>query len=100
MTMRSLFLLSAFALTDLALSNFTVHTSNGPITGHPAPGVDRVREFLGIPYANPPVGDRRFAPSVRYMGKEAFIASKFVSMLEERASSHKHICCLFRYLPT
>jgi cholinesterase len=78
-TMRALFFLSAFALTDLALSNFTVHTSNGLITGHPAPGVDRVREFLGIPYANPPIGDLRFSPAEPYTGKDAFIASKFVS---------------------
>ena len=41
----------------------TVKTTNGPITGHIAPGTSSscVVEYLGIPYAKPPVGDLRFA---------------------------------------
>ncbi|SPQ24842.1 b05a4d56-04e7-4832-8fd7-1777951de8d0 [Thermothielavioides terrestris] len=39
----------------------TVATSNGPVTGHIAPNTSCVVEYLGIPYAKPPVGDLRFA---------------------------------------
>ncbi|KAL2140705.1 hypothetical protein VTI28DRAFT_3490 [Corynascus sepedonium] len=39
----------------------TVPTSNGAVTGHIAPGTSCVLEYLGIPYAKPPVGERRFA---------------------------------------
>lgn len=39
-----------------------VRTSSGLVTGHSAPNVTGVWEFLGIPYAQPPVGDLRFAP--------------------------------------
>ncbi len=41
----------------------TVNTTNGPITGHVAPDTTSicVIEYLGIPYAKPPVGDLRFA---------------------------------------
>lgn len=79
--MRALLFLAALVLTtELSSANYTVQTSNGPITGHPAPGVDSVREFLGIPYARPPVGNLRFLPPERHAKKEPFIASNFVSL--------------------
>jgi cholinesterase len=39
----------------------TVNTHNGPITGHPAPNRSAVFEYLGIPYAQPPINHLRFA---------------------------------------
>eukprot|EP00466_Bigelowiella_natans_P015008 jgi/Bigna1/126295/aug1.2_g1003 len=40
-----------------------VDTEEGPVLGHYiGTGSVRVREFLGIPYASPPVGSLRFAP--------------------------------------
>ncbi|PGH10956.1 hypothetical protein AJ79_05202 [Helicocarpus griseus UAMH5409] len=69
--MKGLLYLVAFALTDLGLSSLTVETSNGPVIGHPAPGAPGVREFLGIPYANPPVDDLRFSAPERYSIKNS-----------------------------
>lgn len=39
-----------------------VSTTSGRIIGHTAPNRSEVTEFLGIPYAEPPIGDLRFAP--------------------------------------
>lgn len=65
------------ALADCVVS-FTVNTTNGPITGHPAKTASTVHEFLGIPYAQPPVGKLRFMPPQRYAGDQPFVASNFV----------------------
>lgn len=44
----------------------TANTTSGLIIGHAAPNRSEVTEFLGIRYAEPPVGDLRFAPPKRY----------------------------------
>lgn len=44
----------------------TANTTSGLIVGHAAPNRSEVSEFLGIRYAEPPVGDLRFAPPQRY----------------------------------
>lgn len=36
----------------------TVQTSSGPVNGHPAGTAKQVSEYLGIPYALSPVGNR------------------------------------------
>ncbi|KAL9638226.1 MAG: hypothetical protein Q9164_001703, partial [Protoblastenia rupestris] len=56
----------------------TVQTlSNGAITGHPAPNKTAVSEYLGIPYAQPPLGNLRFAAPQPYNSSEDFDASSY-----------------------
>lgn len=55
----------------------TVSTSQGSITGHVAPNVSSVIEFLGIPYAQPPVGSLRFGTPVPINTTTSYIAANF-----------------------
>ena len=57
----------------------TVQTSQGPIIGHSAANRTQVNEFLGIPYAQPPLGSLRFAAPQKYAKNETFNAIEFVS---------------------
>ena len=75
-----------------AALNLTVLTSNGRITGHTAPSKPDVIEFLGIPYASPPVGDLRFAATVPYVGNTPQNASTFVRLPLDRESALNHSC--------
>lgn len=61
------------------LSRITVQTSSGSIVGHRASNRSQVLEYLGIPYAQPPIGSLRFAAPQSYTANCAFVASKFVS---------------------
>lgn len=76
---------TALAAADDALAGgagsspafLTVKTTNGPITGHAASNSDRVLEYLGIPYAKPPVGELRFAPPQRFRSNVPYEAARF-----------------------
>lgn len=57
--------LSVIPLRLLAQAHHTVvFTTNGPVSGFVTPA--GIREFLGIPYAAEPVGDRRWRPPQRH----------------------------------
>ncbi|KAK0379950.1 carboxylesterase [Colletotrichum limetticola] len=55
----------------------SVTTSSGPVAGHVATGVEQVSEYLGIPYAQPPVGPLRFQPPVKFTGASPINGSDF-----------------------
>lgn len=72
------------AVAAAATLDLTVTTSGGRITGHKAPGAEGVHEFLGVPFAKPPVGELRFAPPAKLgpvASSDVFVADKFVSFL-------------------
>lgn len=58
---KVLFSLILFLTFTQALESQTVNTQYGPVTGHMN---ETVYEFLGIPYASPPVGMLRWKPTV------------------------------------
>ncbi|KAK3180041.1 hypothetical protein K4F52_008533 [Lecanicillium sp. MT-2017a] len=70
--MKSVSFVAFFGLAgSYALSvSQTVKTSSGPVRGHAATHEPGVSAFLGIPYALPPVGNRRFMPPEKYHGDE------------------------------
>jgi cholinesterase len=60
-----------------AASALSVRTMNGLITGHPASNISSITEFLGIPFAQPPVGRLRFAPPQPYNGTGPYVAASY-----------------------
>jgi hypothetical protein len=55
-----------------------VETSSGAVAGHAATNYSEVSEYLGIPYAQAPVGDLRFAAPVKYTGSSMLNGSVLV----------------------
>ena len=60
----------------------TVQLSQGPIIGHSVSNRSHVNEFLGIPYAQPPIGSLRFDAPQKYTKYETFDALNFVSPVD------------------
>ncbi|KFY29232.1 hypothetical protein V493_02478 [Pseudogymnoascus sp. VKM F-4281 (FW-2241)] len=54
-----------------------VHTQSGPVLGSAASKAAEVSVYLGIPYAEPPIGDLRFAASQPYFGNASIDGTKF-----------------------
>jgi hypothetical protein len=55
-----------------------VQTSSGPVSGHPASVNNDVSEYLGIPYAVPPVGDLRWTAPQPFNGTAPINGTSFV----------------------
>jgi carboxylesterase type B len=61
----------------------TVDTTSGPVQGHASEWKPTVSEYLGIPYAVPPVGKLRWTKAQPYKGTgKTILADKFVSMFQ------------------
>lgn len=58
----------------------TVQTTSGPVNGHPATNASQVSEYLGIPFAQAPIGDLRFAAPQKYTGSDTHNGTVFVSI--------------------
>lgn len=77
---------------DYLLDARQVPTSSGIVEGHVAswPGNTTVYEFLGIPYAQPPLGQLRFAAPQAYNQSNTssiFLADKYVCHLKHHGKS-------------
>jgi cholinesterase len=55
----------------------TVVTSSGPIEGHAASWQPEVSEYLGVPFAVPPVGPLRWMAPKPFIGNKTVDAAKF-----------------------
>ncbi|KAI6796835.1 cholinesterase [Hortaea werneckii] len=54
-----------------------VKTSSGYVVGSRAPNATQVSQYLGIPFAYPPVGRRRFAPPEAFQGRDTIDATAY-----------------------
>ena len=54
-----------------------VDTTSGIIQGHAAPNRTEVSEYLGIPFAQPPLNELRFAAPQPYLSTASFNADTF-----------------------
>lgn len=72
------------ATTVTAAANWTigqtVQTSSGPVEGHPARNASEVSEYLGIPFAQAPIGDLRWAAPVKFAGNDTVNGTAYVSI--------------------
>ena len=57
-----------------------VQTSSGPVEGHSSANRTQVSEYLGIPFAKPPVGELRFETPQKYTGDAVINGTNFVGI--------------------
>ena len=57
-------LASSYVSVAMAVSSLTVDTSIGTISGFINGSTPNVAEFYGVPFAEPPVGNRRWEPAI------------------------------------
>lgn len=64
-----------------------VNTTSGVIQGHAAANRSEVSEYLGIPFAQPPIGDLRFAAPEPYRSSLPIDASSYGLMCTRNAGN-------------
>lgn len=75
-TLLSLLLVDAHR-HEKQLVGATVNTTSGLIVGHASHNRSQVSEYLGIPYAQPPLGSLRFAAPKKFKSTQLLNASAF-----------------------
>jgi hypothetical protein len=65
-----------------------VKTSSGTVLGHNANNKTQVSEYLGIPFAKPPIGSLRWAAPVKYTGAGTINASTYVGLHANGYDNH------------
>ncbi|KAK3696624.1 hypothetical protein LTR37_017877 [Vermiconidia calcicola] len=75
-----------FAGSEDRVVDLTASTSDGEIIGHLAKNRSSVLEFLGIPYAQPPTGNLRFAAPAKRQGSGSYVASDWSSDCPQASS--------------
>jgi carboxylesterase type B len=63
----------------LAVSKLTIDTTSGPVTGLVNGTTPNVAQFLGVPFAEQPIGARRWLPAILKTREEKIDATKFGS---------------------
>jgi hypothetical protein len=107
------FIVASLAVIPAAIGTVRCHsfvnTTSGLISGHPASNISSVIEYLGIPwvhpkaerllyltlinrtsYAQPPLGDLRFAAPQPYSNQAHFNASTWVSSITFAMYTYRH----------
>ena len=79
----SLLVLGSSALPAQWTPGQPVKTTSGTVTGRAASFRKEVSEYVGIPYAKPPVGDLRWAPPVRHAGTGNINATVYVGVQKQ-----------------
>jgi carboxylesterase type B len=67
----------ATAQSDISAIGRDATTSSGTIKGHASHWQPKVSEYLGIPYAQPPVGHLRWLAPKPFRGSGAFVAANY-----------------------
>ncbi|KAF2672425.1 alpha/beta-hydrolase [Microthyrium microscopicum] len=79
--MKSIVLIASLGSLAIAKPTWSigqkVDTKSGPVTGHASSWKPDVSEYLGIPFAQPPVGDLRFAPPKAFTGSKPIDGTKY-----------------------
>jgi hypothetical protein len=76
--LTALFVLESCALPSQWTPGQPVKTTSGTVTGRAAAVRKDVSEYVGIPYAKPPVGDLRWAAPVKYTGSGSINGTVYV----------------------